>query len=83
MGLNMISTSRVTIVNPVLLLLQRVMHYLCICYGCLGLYGKVFTPCRFAYHKQIKCKQYLGGGELKAGNFNMQKNGYIRNSLQN
>jgi len=60
--LNAISASRVMLVNPVVLLSQRVTRYLCVCDGCPGLYGKVFTPCRFANHKQIQCKQYFGGG---------------------
>jgi len=50
------------LVNLVVLLLQRVTLYLCLWYGCPGLYGKVFAPCRFANRKQIQCNQYLGGG---------------------
>jgi hypothetical protein len=50
----------------------------------LVLYGRVFTICHFANHKQIQWKQYYGGGNgLKVGNFSMQKEGHVRNSLQN
>jgi hypothetical protein len=62
-------TLRVLLVNLVVSHLQRVMHYLFVCYGCLGLHGRVFTLCHFANHKHTQYKQYLEGEGIEGWEF--------------